>query len=166
MYVFESIALNIVRTGEPASLADYLATPFLAAVLFWLAMRDIKERRLPDLGTLPLIAAGLMLGAWRTGGFPAEYILGAALGYGAFALVGAVYFRLRQTEGLGLGDAKLMSALGAWLGWANLPLAILVASVSALAMALTLRTSRTDEIAFGTYIAAAFFTVWVVFLLA
>ena len=38
--------------------------------------------------------------------------------------------------------------------------------LSALAMALTLRTSRTDEIAFGTYIAAAFFTVWVVFLLA
>ena len=166
MYLFENIDLDIVRMGDLPSRLDLFATVPLALVLFWLTLRDIRAHRLPDAGTLPLVVAGLLLGAWRSGGFPAQYAAGAAIGYGLFALLGAVYFRVRRIEGLGLGDAKLMGALGAWLGWTALAPAILLASVAALGAALLSGNDAKRGIAFGPYISAAFMALWLLFLLS
>ena len=47
----------------------------------------------------------------------------------------AGYRALRGTEGLGLGDVKLAAVAGVWLGWADLPMAVNIAALSALAVA-------------------------------
>ena len=65
----------------------------------------------------------------------ANHAAGAAAGFAAFALIGWTYHRLRGREGLGLGDAKLLAAAGAWVSWTGLPGVVLMAAVTALAVA-------------------------------
>jgi len=113
---------------------------------------------LPDLLTLPVLGLGLFVAA--ADGQLSESLIGAALGFVVFALIAAVYRRWRGRDGLGLGDAKLLGAAGAWVGWAGLPSIVLIASLAALvvAMPMVIRVAgRRDqrEIAFGPYLAGA-----------
>lgn len=88
----------------------------LGWTLLALSAIDLKSFRLPDLGTLSLVVAGLALAALDLTGPLLAHAAAAALGYGALALVGALYRRYRGVDGLGLGDAKLLAAAGAWVG--------------------------------------------------
>jgi leader peptidase (prepilin peptidase)/N-methyltransferase len=58
------------------------------------------------------------------------------MGYAGLWLVAALYRRVRGREGLGGGDPKLLGAIGAWLGWAALPLILLGASLLGLGLVL------------------------------
>ena len=76
-----------------------------------------------------------------------------------------VYERLRSRPGLGLGDAKLLAAAGAWLGLEALPSVLLVATGTALfcvgmAVLLGKRITATSRIPFGPFLATAFWIVW------
>ena len=42
------------------------------------------------------------------------------------------YKKIRNKEGMGLGDAKLLSAIGFWFGWISIPFVIFLSSVLAL----------------------------------
>lgn len=144
-------------------MADLAATPILGAVLLTLARFDLREGRLPDRLTLPLGALGLLLAAWRASGVPLAEIAGASGGFALFWVLGEVHFRLRGIEGLGQGDAKLLGAAGAWLGWRDLPFLVLAAALGALAFALLARRRPRDhprELAFGPWLAAAFMGLW------
>ncbi len=98
----------------------------LGATLIVLASVDLAVLRLPDVLTLPLMAAGLIR-AGLAGDDPGGHVAGLVLGYGLVALVGWSFMRLRGRRGIGLGDAKLFAAAGAWLGWAALPWVMLIA---------------------------------------
>jgi leader peptidase (prepilin peptidase) / N-methyltransferase len=154
------------------ALAFGLAVPPFAlpvALLGWwllaLALIDLCSWRLPDVLTLPLVIVGLVA-AWldflpRTG--LARAIAGAILGYVALAGIAWVYRRLRHREGLGLGDAKLLAAAGAWLGPLDLPWVLLLAAPLGLGLALVRsRQLRGDTaVPFGPPLALAF---WLLFL--
>jgi len=144
---------------------DWAATPVLIGVVAWLSVIDLREFRLPDSGTLPLILAGLGLGAWRVGGLPADHIIGALVGYGLFAMIGAVCYRATGRDALGLGDAKLLAAAGAWLGWSALPTVVLFAAVTGLVFA-ALRAGSTEAIPFGPALGLSIVLHWSIFLLA
>lgn len=154
-----------INPGLPLDQLDFWATPGLAIVLLWLSLIDLRERRLPDRLSVPLIAAGLVLAAIRVEGLPAAQLLGAAAGYAVFALFGWAFFRLRGVEGLGLGDAKLLAAAGAWLGWQALPLVVLIGAVLALVAALLGARDRAHQLAFGPWLALGFAAVWGAYLL-
>jgi leader peptidase (prepilin peptidase) / N-methyltransferase len=75
--------------------------------------------------------------------------------------MGEWYFRRYGQEGLGLGDAKLFAAAGAWLGWQALPMALLIAAVSGLVVALALgKTARATPLPFGPALALGFWVTW------
>ena len=136
------------------------ATAALLAALLAIARIDLRQYRIPDGLSLPLMAAGLGLAALRPGlvGLPlSDHAIGAAAGFGVLAAIGAWYHRRTGIDGLGLGDAKLFGAAGAWLGWQMLPHVLLAASLAGLVAAGLLRRRR---IAFGPWIAAGFFGVW------
>ena len=67
--------------------------------------------------------------------------------------------QLRDRPGLGLGDAKLLAAGGAWLTLADLPWVVLVASLGAISFAMA-RQSRKAPLAFGPWIALAIAIIW------
>lgn len=139
----------------------------LAGVLALLAAIDARDGVLPDVLTLPLLAAGLALMASREGGAPLAHVMGAVAGYVAFAGLALIYRRHRGVAGLGMGDAKLFAAAGAWLGWTGLPLVALSASALALAFVagkavLGERVTGSSRLAFGPHLAAGLWLVWIV----
>ena len=112
----------------------------LFETLLALAWCDLRWWRLPDGLTLPLLVAGLGEGVWRAGGALADPMvsdraIGAMAGWSLLAAIGWAYRRLRGRDGLGGGDAKLLAAGGAWLGWAALGPVLLVAAVATLGAA-------------------------------
>jgi leader peptidase (prepilin peptidase)/N-methyltransferase len=127
---------------------------------------DIDHQLLPDGITLPLLWAGL-LAAVLIGPIagsalpvaPAEAILGAAAGYSSLWLVFHAFRLLTGKEGMGYGDFKLFAALGAWLGWKQLPLIILLSAATGAAVGICLillrGRDRNIPIPFGPYLAAA-----------
>jgi leader peptidase (prepilin peptidase)/N-methyltransferase len=144
-----------------------LAGLILALALAWAAMVDADRFILPDLLTLGLTVVGLSLAAAESLSALLHHAIGAAAGFFALAGVALAYRRLRGMEGLGRGDTKLMAAAGAWLGWAGLPSVLLAASLGGLAWAamhavLTRHFSSSRAIAFGPFIAAGIWIVWLV----
>ena len=132
----------------------------LGATLLAIAVIDFRTYRVPDWLSLPLIAAGL---AWSALTRPewSAHLVGAAGGYASLAAFGAVYFRLRRREGLGLGDAKLFAAGGAWLGWQALPLVLAVSAVAGLIFALVIRRRPpAAPVAFGPWLALGIWLGW------
>ena len=83
-------------------------------------------------------------------------LIGGVAGYIIIWMIIFIYKRLRNKEGMGLGDAKLLSAIGFWFGWVSVPLIIFFSSVIALlyvAPTLINKTkSLTTEIPFGPYL--------------
>jgi leader peptidase (prepilin peptidase)/N-methyltransferase len=137
----------------------------LGWTLLALATIDLRHLMLPDVLTLPLVPAGLAV-AWLVD--PArlgDHAIGVADGLVGFALIAWLYRRLRGREGLGLGDAKLLGAGVAWLGWQALPSVVALGAAIALALALAGaaaggKLSATTRIAFGPYLALAIWVVW------
>ncbi len=134
-----------------------------AIVLTWalicLAMIDIDTQLLPDDITLPLIWAGLFLNIENTYTPLQNAVIGAMTGYLCFWSVNMLCRLLLKKEGMGYGDFKLMAAIGAWLGWAILPLTIFISSavgaVVGIALVIFKRHKRNIPIPFGPYIAVA-----------
>jgi leader peptidase (prepilin peptidase)/N-methyltransferase len=127
---------------------------------------DLRTLRLPDALTLPLLAAGLGLAIARVPADlalpdPWDAVLGVAAGLLVLLAIRWLYARARGIEGLGLGDAKLAAAAGAWLGWEALPWLLLLAASTALVAALIVhRRLRSDlAIPFGPALALAFWSL-------
>lgn len=147
-----------------AHLVEVLATGALATLLCAVAMIDMRTMRIPD----GLNAALLVVGLAVTLGLKLDWVshvAGAAAGYLALAGLAFAFHRLRGKEGLGLGDAKLMGAAGAWIGWQGLPFALLFGASLALsfvaARAVAARgRAYGDYLPFGPFLAAGVFLVW------
>lgn len=138
---------------------------FLLAACLWISLIDFRERRIPDLASLPLIGAGLLLSGFATHVLLADRLIGAGAGFVLFWGIGEAFFRLRGVEALGIGDAKLFAAAGAWLGWAMLPEVLLYATVSALLFAVLYPRFRQEGLAFGPWLAAGLLIGWLHLLL-
>jgi len=138
---------------------DAIVSAGLALVLVLAALTDLRATILPDRLTLPLIPLGWAAAA---AGAPdlADRIIGSAIGFAAFAGIAALYRRWRRRDGLGLGDAKLLAAAGAWVGWRDLPSVVLLSATAALLWALATRRDPERPLPFGPFLAAAFWLVW------
>jgi len=151
-----------VAAGEGiARLAVDCALGWILLALAWI---DAEHFLLPDVITLPLLAAGLAVTAWEAPELLPDRALGAAIGYVLFRGIAYLYRRWRGREGLGEGDAKLLAAAGAWLGAAALAWVILGAAAAGLlgAGVAVLAGRRLDAgtaLPFGACLALAFFVL-------
>ena len=133
-------------------------------LLLTLAVLDWRHFWLPDALTLPLAFLGFTIGLWATDVALVDRAVGAAAGYGALLAIALGYRAVRGRDGLGLGDAKLLGALGAWMGWQALPFILLIASVTGLLV--MLMTGRAKEagarVPLGTFLALAAVPAWII----
>jgi leader peptidase (prepilin peptidase)/N-methyltransferase len=137
----------------------------LALALLLLAEVDRRTMMLPDMVTLPLITAGLVVAATLAPARWSDHVTGALAGFAALAGIAWAYARLRGREGLGLGDAKLLAAAGAWLGWQALPGVVLIGAAGALIAALIGRArgrplSAFQAVPFGPTLALGLWIGW------
>ncbi|MES2755711.1 MAG: prepilin peptidase [Pseudomonadota bacterium] len=131
-------------------------------LLLTLAALDARHFWLPDRLTLTLGALGLLGGGLTTGISLADRAIGVVAGFAALWAIGRGYRWLRGREGLGGGDAKLLGAIGAWLGWQALPFVVLAASILGLLAAAFAGGLRSDRaVPFGTALAAGTLPGWI-----
>ena len=122
---------------------------------------DLKHFIIPNELTFPLMAIGFLksfdpnLNQYL---FP-NYInslIGGVVGYLIIWLIIFAYKKLRNKEGMGLGDAKLLSAMGFWFGWVSIPFILFFSSLVALCFAIPslINKSKTmsSKIPFGPYL--------------
>ena len=83
-------------------------------------------------------------------------LIGGIFGYGIIWSIIFFYKQVRKKEGMGLGDAKLLSAIGFWFGWFSIPFVIFLSSLIALlsvAPSLINKSKKfSSQIPFGPYI--------------
>lgn len=139
-----SAALSVLLAMRLPWNGALTAALLVSGFLLTLTLIDLDYQLLPDALTLPLLWLGLLFHSCQLLPFsrPAEAILGATCGYLLFRLLAWGYSVLCHREGLGGGDAKLLAALGGWLGWQPLPLLLLIASGLGLLAALLARLAR------------------------
>ncbi len=150
---------------DPVPSAYLAASLVLALSLALLSAIDIRTFTLPDTLTYPLLVAGLVFCAMFQLDSLSIHFIAAALGYLSFSALAVGYEIVRQRPGLGMGDAKLLAVSGAWLGIAELPPVVLIASLTALlvvlAQSISGRTITAEtRIPFGPCLAFGTWLVW------
>ena len=139
------------------------ATTMLVLLFSWsliaLTGIDFNEQLLPDNITLPLLWLGLLININGTFSTLTDAVIGAAAGYLALWWIFWVFKLLTGKEGMGHGDFKLLAALGAWMGWQQLLLIVLLSSlvgaIVGIVMMVFLGRDKQIPIPFGPYLAAA-----------
>ncbi len=163
--LFAGIVFRYGLTADAAVLALF------AAALVVISAIDLDHRIIPDVISLPGIAVGilaslvpgkrLLMPILYPGFSPAlESFLGAAFGFLFLWGVAAGYEWLMKREGMGMGDAKLLAMMGAFLGLVPaMPIIILasslVGSLTGIAFGLARGGDlRTFKVPFGPFLAA------------
>lgn len=147
------------------------AAGWAGAVFGWLlatlAVVDARQFRLPDIVVLPLLGLGAVSGAIGLSPPLVDRAWGAAGGFATLTLIALAYRALRGRDGLGRGDAKLLAAVGAWIGWRPLPWVVVAAAAIGIGWTAwrALRGHRitaSDRLPLGTLIALAAWPAWLV----
>ena len=117
----------------------------LCFLLLGLAVMDAETMRLPDAFTLPgivlgIVYSGAICGKWARCAFLS---LGWAASFAGLILaIAGIYWLLRRRAGMGLGDAKLMAMIAAWLGPSQGILVLFLGVVAAAIYGLALSAKR------------------------
>ena len=122
---------------------------------------DLKHFIIPNELTYPLIVLGFGKTFFTNQNyyiFP-DYlnsIIGGVAGYTIIWVIIFLYKKLKNIEGMGLGDAKLLAAIGFWFGWIALPFVLFFSSLTALVISMPSLIKKTKnlqtKIPFGPYI--------------
>ncbi|NDC80432.1 MAG: prepilin peptidase [Verrucomicrobia bacterium] len=89
-------------------------------------------------------------------------VLGAAMGGGILWITAKAASWLLQKEAMGIGDAKLLAGLGAFLGWPSLPFILVVSSFTGTLVGMVALKSRKRKL--GVKIPYGPFLAWAAFL--
>jgi leader peptidase (prepilin peptidase) / N-methyltransferase len=159
-----AIASLVAAPGIPGLLGSALAAAMVA-----IAAVDARSFIIPDKLVLVAFGAGIIdaLAAQHAppaAGLSSAVLRGALLALLFFAFRGA-YRRIREREGIGLGDVKLVAVAGIWLTWSSFAVAIDLAAGAALTLVLIQffrgrRVTETSAIPFGLFFAPAIWLAW------
>ncbi len=141
----------------------------LCFLLLGLAAMDAETMLLPNAFTLPGIALGVVYsgticdGGWLARAHCATLSLSWTAAAAALMLaIRWLYWLVRRTEGMGIGDAKLFAMIAAWLGPTNALLVFFLAVVGGAIYGVFLTTydnsgseAGTRRVPLGSFLCAA-----------
>ena len=129
----------------------------LFSALLVITCIDLSHQIIPNVITLPGITLGLLCAATILPVGLLDSVLGTLLGYGIPWGLANAYLLLRGRQGMGLGDAKLLAMIGAFLGWKPMLLTVMVGaavgSVVGLVLIALKRVRRDQYLPFGPFLA-------------
>lgn len=111
-----------------------------------ITIADIKRRIIPDAYLFPLLIIGLVTTTWFPWVIsPGAAALGAAFGFTLSATIGFAYDRIGRNNThdknyvppIGLGDIKLISTGGIWLGPTGLSIALIISCILGMVWGIT-----------------------------
>ncbi|MAP95811.1 MAG: hypothetical protein CMK07_12745 [Ponticaulis sp.] len=167
--VFAGIQLAALLAGQTfySGEAYYYGSAILAVSLLALIWTDFRHFRLPNLITIPLMLAGLAFVIFERPSEAILHLVGAATGYVVIWLLNNTFRLLTKKNGIGMGDAKLFAAAGAWFGVLSLPVVFLSASLLGIIFTVTInvafhnvRTRTKQFVPFGPAIALTIWLIW------
>lgn len=124
-----------------------------------LSFIDFDKMLLPDEITLPLIWLGLIFNYFNIYTNLQDALLGAVAGYLSLWAFYWLFKICTGKEGMGYGDFKLVSLIGAWFGWQVLPATIMFSAfagaIIGIPYLLLTNKGKSKPIPFGPYIAVA-----------
>tara|TARA_B100000678_G_scaffold57248_1_gene46031 strand:- start:283 stop:1035 length:753 start_codon:yes stop_codon:yes gene_type:complete len=134
-------------------------------LLLLLGALDLRAFWLPDIVTGLLALTGIASGLAGFAPSLEERLIGGLAGFVSLWCIAFAYRRLRGRHGLGGGDAKLLGAIGLWIGWRVLPLLVLTACLIGFVAVLFQmvrgrKVAATTAMPLGTMLAIAAFPLW------
>jgi leader peptidase (prepilin peptidase)/N-methyltransferase len=137
---------------------DFAARGILIIVMILTFFIDLKHRIIPDTLTLPGVALGFAMSFLVSSPSVLNSLIGIAVGGGMFYLAAVLGELLFKKESMGGGDIKLAMMLGAFLGWQNILLILLISSflgslIGGLALLFSKDVKQTRTIPFGPFLA-------------
>ncbi len=163
-YFMRSLGWGIITSAIAFLVSQTLTTAetpwiiFFIIVLFILMEIDKRMLLLPDLLTVPLLIVGFSYAAfsgeilgYNTTDAAQNSALGALFGY-FIPVIASLFLIKKHPDVFGGGDIKLLAAVGAWLGFVNIPIVILL---SCLIFAISCFINKQRQGAFGPSIVLA-----------
>jgi len=151
------LALSMVlKFGfRPESLIYYA----FAASLLAASVIDLYHKIIPDQISLGGIVIGVLIALIPEVGVRfRESLLGAGAGFLSLFIVIEGYYLITRREGMGLGDAKILGMIGAFMGWRALPGVVLIGSLTGVLigayMIFIRHKGRFYRIPFGPFLSA------------
>lgn len=138
-----------------------LTLPLLFSLIYiWILIPlffiDVEHHLLPDSLTISLLWIGLIANAQGVFCNLSDAVFGAVAGYLILFIVVKLFFMITGKIGMGYGDLKLFSALGAWFGWLALPAMLLFSSIIGVIVGLfylkATHKSKDTPIPFGPFL--------------
>lgn len=143
-----ALLFGVVGWQYGLTVEGIFACIFVAFVIAMIFI-DADTQLLPDQLTLPLIWLGLLFNLLSGFIHLDSAVIGAMVGYLSLWSLYYLFKLLTGKEGMGRGDFKMLSAIGAWFGAGVLPIVAFVAALIGIVFATIKQIGRGKPIAFG-----------------
>jgi leader peptidase (prepilin peptidase)/N-methyltransferase len=145
----------LMTDGLGLALASRLV---FSALLIALLVTDLETFRLPNPLTYFGLAAGVAFSAAGPLGV-SRSLIGAAVGAGVLLAIRELWKRLKGVDAMGLGDVKMLAMIGAFLGWQQVWLVLLLSSVVGaivgIGLAVAGRGTMQTKLPYGVFLSIA-----------
>lgn len=141
---------------------DFLRFALLVPMLICAFVVDYKEQIIPNRLNLTMFEIGLIF-AFIFGisnlNVAKDLLLGMVVGGGIFLVITLIGGLIAGREAMGLGDVKLMGALGLYFGWTGIiivsVLSFLIGAIISIIIVIAKKNSEDGYIPFGPFIVLA-----------
>ncbi len=150
-----TLVLVWLHGPTPALASGFLFCSAMVVLIF----TDLEHQILPNTITIPGAVIGFLFSLLAGGVTWSNSLIGLVAGWTIIVAVSQAYLWLRGVEGMGMGDAKMMALVGAFLGWPAMLLVLVLGSfLGSLAGVVLMARGKGDfqaRLPFGTFLGIA-----------
>ena len=102
---------------DPATFIRFVHIAVFSSVMITCAVIDLHHQIIPDVLSIPMIVLAPLVTLVHPELTMRSCLIGIVAGGGSLYVLAWIYWVIRREYGLGMGDVKLLAAIGGWLGW-------------------------------------------------